>query len=94
MHSEASQIAMVLKVLANEHRLQILCELIDGAKTVTMLGEKLTVIGQSALSQHLALLKAHGVVDSQKTGQSVTYRLADRRVEEIIAVLKRNYCER
>ena len=94
MHTEARQIADRLKLLANENRLQILCELIEGPKTVGALVQKLNCLSQSAMSQHLALLKAHGVVEDHKSGQNVTYAIADHRVEEVIAVLKRNYCDR
>lgn len=93
MRNEVKQIADTLKLLANGHRLLILCALIDGPKTVTALGLKVGEISQSALSQHLALLKAHGIVTDAKAGQSVTYSIADRRVEEVIATLKRNYCD-
>lgn len=92
MEREARQIAELLKVLANENRMRILCALIDGPLTVGMLGEKIPNITQSALSQHLALLKAHGIVGFSKAGQSVTYAVADHRVERIISVLKETYC--
>jgi DNA-binding transcriptional ArsR family regulator len=93
MEYKAKQIAELLKVLANEHRLMILCELIKGPKTVGSLSGKIHHITQSALSQHLALLKAHGILDNSKAGQSVTYFVADSRVEEIIAALKEHYCD-
>ena len=92
MPEEAKVIADVLKTLANEHRLQILCELIEQPRTVGALGERIPGISQSALSQHLALLKAHGVVRDRKAGQSVTYSIADHRIEELVAVLRRLYC--
>ena len=50
-------------------------------------------IGQSALSQHLKLLKACGILDSRKHGLSVTYSLADRRIEAVISTLKAQYCD-
>jgi DNA-binding transcriptional ArsR family regulator len=50
-------------------------------------------ITQSALSQHLALLKAHRILDFKKIGQNITYSIADRRVEKIVNVLKKNYCD-
>jgi len=49
-------------------------------------------ITQSALSQHLTLLKAHGILDFNKTGQNVTYSIADHRVEELINVLRKYFC--
>ena len=86
-------LAELLKVLANEHRLQILCELMESPKTVSVLGEKISNITQSGLSQHLGLLKAHGIVSDQRAGQNVTYRIADTRVESVIATLKLTYCQ-
>lgn len=93
MEYKAKHIAELLKVLANENRLLILCRLIKGPKTVSGLGETIPGITQSALSQHLALLKAHGILDFSKSGQSVTYSIADHRVEEIMSVLKKYYCD-
>ncbi|NLU52016.1 MAG: winged helix-turn-helix transcriptional regulator [Clostridiaceae bacterium] len=93
MEQKAKKIAEILKVLANEYRLLILCELIKGPKSVSSLGEKIPNITQSALSQHLALLKAHGILDFTKTGQNVIYSIADHRVEEVIFVLKKHYCD-
>lgn len=92
MEQEAKQIAELLKMLANEYRLRILCELILEPKTVSALGEKIPNISQPALSQHLALLKAHGILDNQKSGQSVTYFITDHRVSEIIELLRKYYC--
>lgn len=93
MEREAYQLAEVLKTLANEHRLMILCELIDSPRTVTALGERVPGISQSGLSQHLSLLKAHGLVACEKSGQSVTYSIADDRVRAVIAALKHAYCQ-
>jgi len=92
VEEKVKEITALLKVLANENRLLILCELIKGAKTVGALGEKLSHITQPALSQHLMLLKAHGILDSTKAGQNVTYAIADHRMEEIISVLRKHYC--
>lgn len=93
MENKAKQIAQLLKVLANENRLLILCCLIKGPKTVSTLCEMIPNISQSALSQHLTLLKAHGILDFEKSGQSVTYSISDHRVEAVMSVLKQYYCE-
>jgi len=93
MEERAKQIAQLLKVLANENRLLIFCALMEGAKNVGELARWVPKITQSALSQHLALLKAHRILDFDKSGQSVTYTIADHRVDEIINVLKKHYCE-
>ncbi len=92
MEEKARKIAELLKVLANENRLLILCGLIEKPYSVGALAEKITGISQSALSQHLSLLKAHGIVDCSKNGQSVSYFIADSRIEKVVDVLKDNYC--
>lgn len=93
MKEKAKKVAELLKVLSNENRLLILCELIKGPKTVGMLSEKVSNITQSALSQHLSIMKAHGILDYTKSGQSITYRIEDERVKNVIDVLKQYYCE-
>lgn len=92
MNVRAKEIAELLKVLANENRLMIFCALMERAMTVGEIAEYVPGITRSALSQHLTLLKAHGILDFVKTGQNVTYSIADHRVEEIIGVLKKFYC--
>ncbi|MDD2418178.1 MAG: metalloregulator ArsR/SmtB family transcription factor [Oscillospiraceae bacterium] len=92
MEKKAKQLAELLKVLANENRLMIFCALMVEPKTVGKIAESVPYITQSALSQHLAILKAHGILDFTKNGQSITYSIADHRVEEIINVLKKYYC--
>lgn len=93
MEEKAKKLAELLKVLANENRLLILCQLIEGPKTVSRLAESIPNITQSALSQHLALLRAHVILDFTKSGQSITYRIEDERVEKVIDVLKAYYCK-
>ncbi len=93
MQEKAKQIAELLKVLANENRLMIFCALMEGPKAVGKIAEKVPNITQSALSQHLSVLKAHGILAFEKKGQSITYSIADGRVSEIINVLKKYYCE-
>lgn len=93
MGKKAKQMAELLKVLANENRLMIFCALMEGPKTVGKIAESVPNITQSALSQHLALLKAHGILDYAKNGQNITYSIVDHRVEEIIHVLGKYYCD-
>lgn len=93
MEKKAKEVARLLKVLANENRLMIFCALMKEPLTVSNLSETVPNITQSALSQHLTLLKAHGILDSTKSGQNITYFIADHRVEEVIHVLKKYYCD-
>jgi len=92
MKDKAKKVAELLKILANENRLIILCALIEAPQSVSKLLEKVPNITQSALSQHLAILKVHGILDYSKSGQNITYSIADHRVEAVIDVLKEYYC--
>jgi DNA-binding transcriptional ArsR family regulator len=91
--SKAKKVAELLKILANENRLIILCALIEGEKTVGEIAEYVPKITQSALSQHLTLLKMAGILRSDKQGMYVTYTIADPRVACVIDTLKKYYCE-
>ena len=93
MESKAKKVAELLKILANENRLMILCALIEGGKTVGEIAEYVQKITQSALSQHLTLLKTADILRSDKEGMYVTYTIADPRVTEVIDTLKKYYCE-
>ena len=93
MEEKSKQIAELLKVLANENRLLIFCGLTEHPMTVGEIAKLVPKITPSALSQHLNLLKAHGILNSDKSGQYVTYSIADARVEELIKVIQKNYCE-
>lgn len=91
MRTRAKEVASLLKVLANENRLLILCELSKEPMSVSALLEKLDIT-QSGLSQHLAMLKAHGILDYDKKAQTVVYRIKDQRMYQIMEQLKELYC--
>jgi len=93
VEERAKRMAELLKALANESRLLIFCCLMERPMTVGEIARCVPRITQPALSQHLAMLRARGILDSDKSGQSVTYRVADRRVEEVVRVLRKFYCE-
>lgn len=89
---QAKQLAELLGVLANENRLLILCNLMEGPLSVSELGERIDGITQPALSQHLSILKGHRLLNSARHGQRITYSISDKRVEAIIELLKQLYC--
>ncbi len=93
MIENAKNIAELLKVLANENRLLIVCNLMESSMTVSELHQRMDKLTQSALSQHLAILKAHKILSSNKNGLSITYSIHDDRIRNIIMSLKENYCE-
>ncbi len=81
----------LLSALSNERRLMILCQLVDGEKSV---GELQPSIGlsQSALSQHLARLRRDGLVRTRRRSQTIFYSLASVEAGRIIEALYELYC--
>lgn len=92
MIDNIKDIAEMLRVLANENRLAIVCYLLESPRTVSELHQNISSLTQSALSQHLAMLKAHRILDSNKNGLSITYSIKDDRIRNVMKVLKENYC--
>jgi DNA-binding transcriptional ArsR family regulator len=93
LEQRAGEAAQLLKLLANETRLLILCRLVaeremSAGAIVEALG-----LGQSAVSQHLAKLRDDDLVATRRDGQTIHYRIADQNVARIIAVLKDIYCQ-
>ena len=80
-----------LKALANRHRLMILCELHKGERSVTALQQGLG-LSQSSLSQHLARLRADGLVTTRRESQTIHYSLGGDRVSRLIKLLYEIYC--
>ncbi len=91
MRQHACDVAAFLKTLANEQRLLILCALLEGEQNVGQLNERVD-LSASALSQHLAWLREAALVSTRRQGQTIFYRLADARVEEVMALLKKLFC--
>lgn len=84
--------ARVLKALSHPHRLQLLCHMAHGDKTVGEL-ESLCGASQSAVSQFLGRMKSEGLVSSIKEGQFVRYRISDPRILKTIQALQDIYCD-
>ena len=80
-----------LKALANEHRLQILCELAGGEQTVGEIGDALD-LAQSTVSAQLMRLRANGMVATRRDGRNIYYRLDRPEVIAIIALLESTFC--
>jgi DNA-binding transcriptional ArsR family regulator len=92
LHDKAAHAVELLKAMANEWRLMILCQLADGEKTVSELQEILG-LSQSALSQHLAVLRREKIVKARKHAQSVTYSLAGDDAPRVMETLHEVFCE-
>jgi len=91
MQMHAQEAANLLKALANENRLMILCSLMGGELSVGELNSKVP-LSQSALSQHLGSLREAGVVTTRKESQTVYYRLQGDEATRVIGVLQSIYC--
>jgi len=80
-----------MRLLGNERRLMILCQLLEGELSVGELQSRIG-ISQSALSQHLALLREEGAVASRRDGQAIYYRVADPAVLRVLETLADLFC--
>ena len=80
-----------LKCMANRNRLMILCALLDGNKSVGELNAEVP-LSQSALSQHLSVLRDAGLVTTQREAQTIHYSLADERVRSLLNTLYNLFC--
>lgn len=91
LEDKAEQASRLLKSLANERRLLILCHLIQGEKSVGEL-ERLVGLSQSALSQHLARLRKEALVTTRREAQSIFYSVASDEAKAVLATLYELYC--
>ncbi|MGN0858157.1 MAG: ArsR/SmtB family transcription factor [Stenotrophomonas sp.] len=88
----AGQAAALLRSVGNERRLLVLCLLIEhGELAVGQLLEQVD-LSPSALSQHLAKMRAEGLIDYRRQAQTLYYRITNPAVAELVATLKRLYC--
>ena len=93
MQPHAVDAVELLRALANEQRLMVLCHLVDGPLSVSQLNQRLP-LSQSALSQHLAVLREAGIVQTEREAQSVRYSLPPGVVTRLLAVLHQEFCGR
>jgi len=91
MQAQAEAAAELLKALSNPQRLRVMCLLIDGEKTVGEINAEVE-LSQSALSQHLAVLREGGLVQTRREAQNVFYSVADGPVQRIMRALHDIYC--
>ena len=93
MEEQAKKIAELLRVLANEHRLLIVCALLKGRRTVGEIHQYTPTITAFALFQHLSQMKMAGILSSEKQGMNVFYWIQDERVIALIEAIKKEYCQ-
>lgn len=91
MEAQSEAAAELLKAMANPQRLRVLCLLIEREMSVGEINA-LVPLSQSALSQHLAVLREKGLVNTRREAQAVFYSVADGTVHDVIEALHRNFC--
>ena len=93
MARNAAAAASMLKQIANEQRLRILCALAEGEASVGDIARH-SNLSQSALSQHLAKMRDEGLVTFRRERQTLLYRIADPRTATLLATLYQLYCQK
>ena len=89
--AKAAEAAKLLRALGNERRLMILCQLTDGERSVGQLQPNVG-LSQSALSQHLAVLREEGIVATRREAQTIWYSIADPAALQVVATLAEIFC--
>ena len=91
LRQKAGAACSTLRLLANEDRLMLLCQISQGEKNVSTL-ESLTGIRQPTLSQQLGVLRTEGVVSTRREGKQIFYSLSDSHIEDLLQTLYNLYC--
>ncbi|WFU41996.1 metalloregulator ArsR/SmtB family transcription factor [Bradyrhizobium sp. CB82] len=91
LEEKAEEASRLLTAMANAKRLMVLCNLLDGERSVGDLAD-LVGLSSAALSQHLGKMRALDLVTTRRDGQTIYYRLASLEVREVLQTLYRLYC--
>lgn len=92
MMDNSAQAAGLLKILSNEQRLLILCILHEKELSVGQLNEMMPNLSQSALSQHLSLLRKEKLVSTRRDSQTIYYQLASTEAARVIHLMHELFC--
>jgi len=92
MKRSAADAVRLLKSIANESRLMVMCVLAEGELSVGDLNGRIA-LSQSALSQHLAILRDQGLVKTRRESQTIYYSLAETAALQLINTLHDIYCK-
>jgi ArsR family transcriptional regulator, virulence genes transcriptional regulator len=92
LYENARRASTLLKAMSNQHRLLILCQLVQEELCVSAL-EKAIGLSQSALSQHLARLRRDNLVKTRRDAQTIYYSLSGEEAQAVIETLYKLYCD-
>ncbi|MCK9507878.1 MAG: metalloregulator ArsR/SmtB family transcription factor [Pigmentiphaga sp.] len=87
-----SKAAALLKTIGNEHRLLVLCVLIQHEELSVNALQDFVPLSQSALSQHLAKMRQEGLITYRREAQTLYYRILNEDVKTVISTLKTIFC--
>lgn len=87
----ATEVAVLLKILANRNRLMIVCTLVDGEYSVGQIEEELG-IWQPTLSQQLTILREAGIVATRREAKQIFYRLTEQKAAQLVEALHAIFC--
>jgi DNA-binding transcriptional ArsR family regulator len=90
--ANTAKVADLLRALANERRLMVLCKLLEGGEQSVGTLAGAAGLSQSATSQHLAKMRDEGLVDFRREGQTLWYRIAEPRTQLLLVYLQELYC--
>ncbi|MGS1012992.1 ArsR/SmtB family transcription factor [Rhodanobacter sp. UC4450_H17] len=91
MHRHSEEAIALLKGIASHNRLLLLCQLVEGERSVGELAQVLK-LSQSVVSQHLALLRRDRIVNGRREAQSIYYRISDERARTLMTTLFELFC--
>jgi DNA-binding transcriptional ArsR family regulator len=91
MEAAAARVSEIMKLLANKHRLLVLCQLVEGEKSVGELARLLSV-REPAMSQQLAVLRREGLIRPRREAQTIYYELARDDIRRLMEFLYATYC--
>lgn len=92
MQKNAGKAEALLKQLANANRLLILCNILEGGRSVNDISQNIG-LSQSAVSQHLASMKEAGIISHEKRGKLVYYNISSMETQTILSILYHMYCK-
>lgn len=91
MKTHANKAAKLLRAMGNPQRLRVLCLLTEDEMSVGQINEQVD-LSQSALSQHLAVLRAEDLVETRRESQTIYYSLASGPARDVVKTLAKHYC--
>lgn len=92
LERNAQKVSSILKAIGNDKRLLLLCKIVEHGEVTAGSLVGIAGLSQSAMSQHLSKMRDEGIITFRRDSQTLWYRLADNRIEELIMTLHRLYC--